>query len=308
MQKNKILKSTIIFLTLANFIIFIFRDHFQFQLYSNYSSLYGECDKNCIKKWQQTVHDYSKKEISEARLITQSELRLKDKSTLSKVTILGSFIYSRFEGQNGSTSPVLQSISPLQQYKKLCSSDTLKLMCGQFAQIFSFFCWSEGITNRTIEIINPGDHHVVNECYIPEKKQWVLVDLTTNQLLLQDEKKNFLNLLDFKKNLEQSSPVLVWKANNDSIQQEQLDFSSSYITTYYLKNNPLIYYYQTDNNKVYQLHNKIKRYFFPITWYEIFETNDHTNLFFIKGLLIILWVIFISLFLINRKNSSRNFP
>jgi hypothetical protein len=304
MHRHKKLILSIIFLTLANLIIFIFRDYFQFQLYTDYSSLYNDCTKKCITKWQQTRDDYPQNELSEVKLITQSMFKLKDEPTLSKVTILGSFIYSRFKNLIGSTSPSLQSLSPLQQYKKLCTSDTLKLMCGQFAQIFSFFCWSEGITNRTIEIINPGDHHVVNECYIPEIQQWVLIDLTNNQLLIQDEKKNFLNLLDFKKKLEQSYPVLVWKTNNDSIQKEPLDCSSSYITTYYLKNNPLIYYYRTDNDKVYQLQNKIKRYFLPITWNEIFDTNTHTNLFFIKAALLILWVISLCFFLIRKIKES----
>jgi len=300
MKKNKLLISIIILLSVTNLGIFIFRDYFQYQLYSDYASLYGICDKKCHEKWGKTVRDYPQNEISEAKLITHSIFKLKDTSTLSKVIALGSFIYNKFKDQTGNTSAILQSISPLSQYKKLSSSDTLNLMCGQFAQIFSFFCWSEGITNRTIEIMNAGDHHVVNECYIPEKKQWLLIDLTNNQLLLQDQEKNYLNLLDFKKKIKQITPVLVWQVKNDSVKINQLDYSASFINTYYLKNNPLFYYYQTDNIKVYQLKNKIKRYFLPVTWYEIYDIHPHKNFFFIKELIFLLWLILLC-FLLLRK-------
>ncbi|HYK56409.1 MAG TPA: hypothetical protein VEV15_07995, partial [Flavisolibacter sp.] len=193
---NKKLFIGILLLSLLNIIIFFQRDAFQYQPYANYSSLYSS-QKDNLKKWEKFTHDFSSAEFKEAKYLTDSICN-GAKSTLAKTLLLSATLFSHFREQIGEPSVAFSSLSPLNQYKQLFLSKTDKLWCGNFAQIFSFFCWSQGIICRNIEIMQPGDRHVLTECYLPETKQWVMVDPTFNLLLVENSKGVPLDLISFK--------------------------------------------------------------------------------------------------------------
>src|SRR5205823_1481170 len=157
--------------------IFLFRDSFQYQPYTSYHSLYQPCDKYCSEKWSKFVKPYPASDLTEAKNILNTHVRAISGSTCDKLLHIGNFIYTRFNSQQGNPTYQFLALSPLNQYKALSTSDTVKLWCGNFAEMFTLFCWSQGIICRTIEIMNPGDHHVLNESYIPETGQWVMTDL-----------------------------------------------------------------------------------------------------------------------------------
>src|SRR5688500_14291464 len=167
-------KVTIIFLflTIINIVIFVFRDHFMYRPFSGYKELYECTDADCLEKWSQYKDDYPIEELKKAKHISDSVIGNSSLNTEEKIWKIGSFVHNRFKNQMGKPNQEVLSASPMNQYKMLGSSDSLKLWCGNFATIFSYLCWSQGIITRNIEIMNLADHHVLNECFIPATNQW----------------------------------------------------------------------------------------------------------------------------------------
>jgi len=287
-------------ITFINLLIFFSRDHFSYKPYISYSAIYGPCDRSCLQKWEQFTSDYPRADMAEGRKIMETAPRLKTKNTQDRIVEIGRFLYTKFYRQMGRPSPAVATATPLNQYKMFCSSDSLKLWCGSFALMFNFFCWSEGISCRIIEIMNPGDHHVLNECYIPENKQWVMVDVTNNQLLVQNSNKQLLNLVEFEDQLKKPSSLLALSASGDSVGSKPISREAGYIHSYYKNKKPVYYYYRVNLDEVYRTTSKIRRYLLPVSWYVIFDSNKHNNiLFYTRQLLIFLWVLlFIFLLLV----------
>lgn len=279
-------RATILFsaITIINLAIFFCRDKFTYHKYATRSSLYS----TDTLRWKKFIDDYSKQELIEAKIILDSLLDIENKSTSSKILEIGKLLYERFHKQLGKPSPLVSAATPLNQFKILDTSHSERLWCGNFAAIFVFFCWSEGIPCRFIEIINPGNHHVLSECYLSESKEWVLTDITTNHLLLFNRNRNkFENLLNVRDTLIDSL---------QSLQMEQGEivtrpFMPGFYDKYFGRGNPIYYYYRINNFEVYKSGEKIKRYFLPITWYEeVNRTVSGNFLFYVKQFLILLWL------------------
>jgi hypothetical protein len=148
--------------------------------------------------------------------------------------------------------------------------------------------------------MKPGDHHVVNECYLPETKQWVLLDITNGQLLVSKEEK-FMNLLSFKKALKTENPQIEFYSGQKLTDNHNLSVSSAYISRFYLPDHPVYYYHSVDNKKAYSTSNKIKAYFLPVSWYEIWDPSNKGNqAFYLKEVFIFLWLISFFVFMVSR--------
>ncbi|HET9826580.1 MAG TPA: transglutaminase domain-containing protein [Chitinophagaceae bacterium] len=294
--KNHIAILFLVF-SFINLVIYIYRDKFSYHKYGTYSSLYSAD----TTKWKKFVDDYPKRELAEARAILDS-VHINYQATPDKVLQIGKLLYNLFHRQLGHSSEQLTTASPLRQYKILLSSDTVQLWCGNFAAMFAFFCWSEGIACRVIEIMNPGDHHVLNECYLPEKGQWAVTDLTNNNLLLFDTTKNiYANLITLRDSSGLVQSTL--QASDPSI--DIRPFDRNLYHKYFGNKNPIYYYYRINNSSVYARGEKIKRYFFPEAWFEEVSARAKGNIsFYVKQLFILLWLISLIL-LIQQLVSSK---
>ena len=283
-MRKKLIFLAFIFLTIVNAFIFLFRDHFAYQSYADYSTLYKPCDEDCIQTWKQAFDDILPGEMSEAKKIADSITDEKF-ATPDKIYSIGKFLYNKFSKQIGEPTALLGQASPIAQYKKLSASDSEKLWCGNFAELFCFFAWSKGITTRTIEIMFAGDHHVLNECYIPEIGKWIMVDITTNIILAQHGN-SYLDLILFKKLAAKKEALYAVRANDST--KEKLNV----IPHQYLSNAPIYYYHRIADKKPYATINKIKRYFLPVSWYNIFDDKKRSNLaFYLKEVFSFLWLI-----------------
>ena len=294
-------KVTIIFLllTIINIVIFVFRDHFMYRPFSGYKELYECTDADCLEKWNLFKNDYPVDELNQAKKISDSVIGKKSISTEEKILKIGSFVHNRFKNQMGKPNQEVLTASPMNQYNMLSSSDSLKLWCGNFATIFSYFCWSQGIVTRNIEIMNLADHHVLNECFIPSTNQWQMVDPTNNMLKLQSGEK-ILNLRTFKESLDKKLTVSV-SHGSDSLRENLLDPQASHILNYYKPEHPHYYYHRIDNEKAFSTSNKIKQYFLPVSWYEIYKPAGVHNLpFYVKQIFILLWLISFFVFNLSR--------
>lgn len=305
MRLKKIILYVFVILTVINGFIFVFRDSFAYQPYSLYSCLYQPCNDNCKEKWQEIVNDYSETELQQTKHITDSIVS-GIVSTINKVTAIVKFLHDRFYQQLGKPSMDLMNASPLIEYKKLCSSKSEQLWCGNFAVMAAYFCLSQGIVTRNIEIMHPGNHHVLNECYIPETKSWIMTDATNNLLLVKNKNGEPLNLVSFRDSLRKKSRLIAIQSTPGSTKTIEFEVNSSTIPVQYMADDPLYYYRHIDNNEVYKPLNKIKRYFLPTSWYEIYDNNTkHRNIaFYLKEILFLLWIAAVLFFYLLVRNLS----
>jgi hypothetical protein len=287
MASKNILIIILIFLTALNVFIFINRDSFQYLPFVTYNTLYNGKNADPLK-WNNFNSQYSQSEKLETKQITDSLVK-GQKATIEKVFIIANYLHTRFKNQQGKPTKELSISSPLTQYKKLCGNVNEKLWCGTWAQLFSYFCFSQGIICRYIEIMHPGDHHVMNECYLPESKEWVMMDLTFDLLLVQQKSGDYLNVVSFKNNIGQSSSLF---AINNSEALYQPDLSITPIQNYYNNKSPIYYYHSLATDKVYSLGSKLVRYFLPISWYKIYDDQGKSNmLYYIKVTLFLMWLL-----------------
>ncbi len=290
MRRKKIL---IVFLgvTIINFVIVFFRDHFAYKPYASYSSLYSLCDSPCVLTWKHFIQDYSPEELDKAKMIMDTVIKHKDAVTYSTIEETGKFLYNKFHKQDGTPYGNILKATPLEQFSILSSDNSAKLWCGNYAEMFAFFCWSQNIVCRVIEIFNEGDHHVLNECYIPEDDQWVMVDVTFNQLLTKNKTNRFISLVDFRNLLIKGEPLFELKASEDTVIIKKIDTTDQYIKNYYKKEKPICYYHEVNLKKVYNSFSRIKRYFLPVSWYDVYDRNKGSNLpFYIKQFFLLIWL------------------
>ena len=291
-------------LTFTNLFIFFKRDHFRYQSYASYQSLYQPCNKECKEKWEGFVRDYSTAEFVEAKTISDSVVKGKS-SSFEKILSLGQFLRSKFEGQLGQPTTALICSTPLSQFRQLESNKTNQLWCSNFSQMFAFFCWTQNIVCRNIGIMNPGDNHVINECYLPESKQWILVDLTTN-ILASESKDEPFNLVDFRKAVNSDPKIRVWRSINGSALAEEIDPAP--FKSYYGKPYPALFYQSVNYLQKISMGNKIRQYLLPVSWYDILlEKKGNNFLFYLKLALLVLWALsfFVFLFPLRKLNYDR---
>src|SRR5215203_237714 len=249
-------------LTAINAVIFIYRDHFQYQPYTSYNSLYSKCDESCNTKWSGLTEIFTKAEVQEANDIVISNTDIGEKKgTVEKIQTMAAFIYNKFHAQYGRPSYSTMSLSPLEKYKILLQSPKEKIWCGDFASMLLLFSRSQDILCRVIEIYSPEDQHVINECYVPELNQWMLVDVTFNTLTALSPSKQYLNAQNFRKLVNSGDPVFRISSMVNQNKIDTLNKNLPFISNYVKPDNDYQYSYSTDLRTVYKFKEKAKRYF-----------------------------------------------
>lgn len=282
-------RNLFLLLTAVNAVVFVFRDRFQYQPYATRQELYASCGDECLNVWRQFVRDYPEGELAQARHITDS-LAQRSLPSYSRAVQTGRFLYERFKTRMQRGSDALSSLSPMKQYEALSASDTMQLWCGNMAQIFAWFCWSQDIPCRIVEIMKPGDRHVLNECYFRETGQWVMVDLTHNILHANTPSQGILNLTAFRDAVRERRALQVRRSEGAEAPVQPLDLKEPMIGSYYTPSYPLYYYHRVDNQKAYATANKVRSYFLPLSWYDILDEKKHSNLaFYLKQVFLFLW-------------------
>ena len=110
-----------------------------------------------------------------------------------------------------------------------------------------------------------------------------------------------LNLQTFRRSLAKNIPISALQSG-DTVTLHQVDPVASPILNYYKPDHPHYYYHRVDNEKAYATPNKIKQYFLPVSWYDIYDNNgDKSNLsFYLKQVFILLWLISFFVFILSR--------
>lgn len=281
-------------LTGINIIIYFNREYFSFRPLQTSAGLYSTCNKYCGDKWDAFSDDYSATELAESKYLLDSLSFPAGKETKEQIKWIGAFLYNRFKKQTGTPSLRLSSASPYMQFRLLEKNDTNKLWCGNYAFMFSWFCRSYGITSRIIEIQRAGDHHVVNECYLPAEQQWVLADVTNNLLLPSSREGKLLNTVSFRELINTDSSFNAYTAGNDTTGIAAFNSASFTGEKYYSSSYPLYYYSRVNSDKIYMPKEKIKRYLLPVSWYEVYDPSASTYFqlpYLLKLLFLITWLV-----------------
>lgn len=278
-------------LTILNGLVFLFREKFEYVRYSTYRDLYAPCGTDCREKWDDFLLPYSSEMQAEAKRLLQA-LRLDTLSnTLAKATAISHHLYSRFHRQAGYPQDVIHRADPLQAYKVLSADTAQRLFCGTYAQMFNFFCWCANVVCRSLEIYKPGDHHVLNEVYLPEQQRWVVVDLTNNTALAVADNR-LLNTQDFVKAINKPASLKIFTASDTAWTPFERFETKDAILHYYDESHPVYYYHITYSGTVYKSTEKLKRYLLADYWYEIYSPSARPNiLFYGKLFLALLWLI-----------------
>lgn len=271
-------------LTIVNGLIFLFRDHFQYIPYRSVEKIYAP--RPNTGKWALFRDDYPAAELARARTIT-SPIVEGAHTTADRAVRIAAFVYRSYQPQMGTPAAELLPLSPMQQVTLLAADTSQRLWCGNLAQIFAFYCWSQEIPTRIVEIMNPGDHHVVDECYIAEEDRWMLVDVTSNML-----KAGGRGLAQFRIAFRKGKGIAYTAANDSTVSEAVLDPRSFASARYYEPDHDLFYYYRVDNAKAYTALQKSLRYVFPLSWYDIYSTHPQQNHpFYVKEIFLFLWVV-----------------
>lgn len=280
--------------SIANLAVFFFRDHFRLVQQASYNDLYQPCAADCRAKWQSFPKSYSTAELQKAKQLTDSLMQA-GATTLEKTMAIGHFLYRQFHTQKGYPQPIIHRSSPVTQFQLLSQDTSMRLWCGTWVHLFSFFCWSQNIINRNVEIAKPGDHHMLTECYLPETKEWVMVDLTNNALLITKDGK-LLNSRQFTTALASNNNLQYVEAL--TLQQQTLSDSNirSAMTAYY-GNYTYYYYYTLKPQQLSGFLNKFMQYIYPRNWYEIYSSSRGSNdRVIVKQVLLATWfLLFLSI-------------
>ncbi len=208
---------------LLSLFFFLKRNEFgNYTHWSTYSDLYLQngIDAKESAKWQECSTQYNIEEKEAGKKLSVAEAGIKDDDpVLTKTIKIGQWlVHSFWKCKTGRPPDSIDKLRPIDIYRAANAQKT-PVWCGTYGALFLFFCTCNNITCRYIESIGKTDSHVIDECYIPELRKWIMIDLTHKILTATDQKGNYLNTIDIK-NLyrnDLSKTVLVqYVKDNDS--------------------------------------------------------------------------------------------
>lgn len=272
-------------LTVINAGLLLFNEKFDYKPYADESRLYAPPSSDQFRFFT----DFPREGRQRAIQFIDSLLRGGDTARLTEIQKVATFLYHQFATQLGKPDAGNPYHDPWEMYRYYSGDSTRKLWCGHLAILFNYFCLARGIETRMIEIMKPGDHHVVNECYLPGSRKWVLVDITYNQLLVSASEGERCSLAGFRK-LQGLQRMVKVQAADDSSRIMRMD--TGYIRNYYSQDIPAYYYKTVNPAVVYSNPAKFRRYILPESWYSILSLEQSSNiLFYIRQVLLIAWVL-----------------
>lgn len=288
-------------LLLINLGIFVFRNSgFDYQEYATSGELCppGLAIDN-TRKWVRPNDIFLQSELEEGRQLLEKEINIRRITrTDSLATAIAGWLYSQFSTHTSKRpEPFMNLLTPLQQYYAVLENRS-EVWCGIYQYVYGFFCTAAGLPCRYIELSpkEPGlSPHVLNEVFLAEHQGWAMVDVTRNKLLIMDGANNPLCAAEYYEKIVQqrAGPVIIVSAASaDTIQSP--GYKDPYFTTDY----SLLYFYETNVDKVYLFTRKLERYFLPRPWYARHTDQPLPSnwLFHIKqffALLLLLSVLFL---------------
>lgn len=253
-----------------------------------------------LQYWTQSSEFTTEEEISIAKklLVDSIKINLAEPS-ITKIEKIGSYILKKLNTHRGTPNDSIDNMSPMQSFN-YALKDKSDVWCGHFSNIFSFFANAAGVTTRAVclegdanGIIKAG--HSFNECYIPELKQWIFVDLTSSTLSVQTKKGKYLNAIDFFNAHElRVDSIMVNTFTNDSLYKMSYNYNTSFYNDFFNTNSYFVFYNASEYDKtLYSFTNKIKRFVTKAPTFAVYSNSnnqDNEKFYFKQSML---WLLLI---------------
>ncbi|MEO7922529.1 MAG: hypothetical protein ABIR30_02540 [Chitinophagaceae bacterium] len=301
-----------------NIVIFIFRNRgFEYHHYLTVPST--RCNDACIRKWTYPHSSYAEKDLNEAYFLLQQQIQIDSiASNEDKLIAISGWLQNELSDQAGPMNDSVSALPALQQYYCFKNNTLYSYDCGNVQALLGFFCTAAQLPCRNFQAIQlptdslAPDSHVANEIYLEDYQKWVLSDPFQHHLLI---KRNNIPL--------SAAEYLDYNiaGGTDTVSFIQLGAGQPFIDTispsefkkdlYFNKNYILYFYKETANASVYSFTNKLKRYFWPLSWYEIYAPQQkNTNfLFRIKqgaALILAVWLLFLITRIFQKERHDRS--
>ena len=283
---NKLLTFLVVFFLLGNIGIYFSRNAgFDYIKYPSLQYLYPlNADSSFFQKWTKYNKRFSAEELTKGlQLVKHFEDSASTDS--GKAVSIAAWLYNSFNKQIGTPEDTLNRLSPLLKYKYLLANQNKQLWCGQFQEMFGFFCTAAGLKNRYVELVpkkgkNNIGYHEVNEVWFSEIRKWVMVDVTRNILLVSRPDQVFsaaeyldYNILDTTGTFFRTS-VDNTVSNSLVVQKKEYSYDDYFNINYSLR-----YYLTMQLSDVYSPFQKLKRYFIPNPWFEMYDQLINIQIF-----------------------------
>ena len=270
----------------VNVWIFIDRDNnFAYKEVLNYNQLYA--DTVDIQKWKQTSPYTTQEEINTAKNILKDSVQINNsENSIQKISKIGSYVLAALDNHRGQPADCMKNTSPLKEFF-FASNNKSEVWCGNFANIFSFFANTAGIPTRYVaEEGNKNNQHVLNECFVKELNQWVLVDLTSKIILAKNKWGNYLNTIDlYHAHILKTDSISVSSCENKISVITGYSSLRNFYDSFFDTRSLFVFYLSAQFDKnLYSVSSKIKRYFTKSPTFACYENTNisSNNRFYVK--------------------------
>ena len=203
-----------------------------------------------VSDWQAPEYDGGAAERQRADTYLQDSMHIgKGDAPAVKVYKIAAYILNATRGKLGTASDSTLALSPLSQLEAV-RDGPLKLWCGNYSDIFSFFAGRAGVPVRPVScgVVSKGvgiGEHTFNEVYLEDVGCWAYVDLTAQNIFVKNGEE-YLNVIDVQRYLRhgvENSGLTAVHYNGDSISPVPFEQADSVDRYYFHPGNYFYFYY-----------------------------------------------------------------
>ncbi len=197
----------------------------------------------------------SKAEINKATTLLHSKTHFYEATTDSaRVMELCLFAASLCNNPKGYPFAALNLLPAVQQLDSALACRG-ELVCGNYTSIISFLASVGGLANRRIGYTGSIDTwqygaHFMNEIYLRDAQQWVLLDGVNNIYLPHDSQGRYLNIVDIKQLVQQKSTTGKWAYRYSKGEMESIAYDSVNRFHYYYNRSNAHFLFALPNSSV----------------------------------------------------------
>ncbi len=203
-----------------------------------------------VSDWQAPEYDAGAAELQRADIYLADSMHVgRDDAPATKVYKIAVYILNATRGKLGVPSDSLSGLSPLGQLEAI-HKGSLKLWCGNYSDIFSFFASRAGIPVRlgSCGMVNRGigiGEHAFNEVYLEDAGCWAYVDLTAQNIFVK-KGGEYLNAVDVQRYLRhgaENAGLTTLHYTGDSIRPVPFEQADSLPRYYFHPGNYFYFFY-----------------------------------------------------------------
>lgn len=251
---------------------------------------------SAMRTWMQGHKNYSEKDLANAREMLKEKTGFYAQHSDSEaVMVIAKFCASLCNQPKGLQGDALGSLAPYRQIQEAAKCNAW-MDCGNYSTIFQYLATAAGLPNRVVTYQGPAGNwrygvHYMNEVYLRQQQQWVLIDALNNIYMPQDSIR-FYNAADLKKMNAVNSFAAknIYTFINDTarlVPYESMRYQHQY---YNQTNSNLVYLYPGSSGPSSEWNNIVEFYTFGrgVAFYNDNNSNDWVKIILKETTLVIL--------------------